>query len=132
MRKSNIIKPSTTILDDEMYERICIGIAQNIQNEMFKRRLSYRDMTELSGLHYAYFTHLFNGDQKIGLKAFISCAMGLNISPTALLPYDLNKRKTQGERFDEITKELDEASKNFLIDLCASYCRENKRIKRTI
>ena len=34
----------------------------------------------------------------------IKIAAALKISPVELFPYDQNKRKTNGQRFDEITK----------------------------
>ena len=70
-------------------------------------------------------TKIFNNKGRIGLASLIKIAAALHVSPSELFPYDQNRRKTNGQRFDEITKGMDLASVNFLLDICAGYSKLN-------
>ena len=99
---------------------------------MDKQGLTVRGLGELSGVNYSHLSRLFNGQSKIGIGTLIKLAYALHISPGDLFPYDVNRRKTNGQRFDEITKEMDIASSNFLIGFCADYAREWRRMKMLV
>lgn len=118
------------IYDEELLQRIYQGIIQNIRVEMDKRGLSIRGLSELSGVHFSHLSNMFNGKCKIGLDALIRLAAALELSPAELFPYDFNRRKTNGERFDEITKELDLPSSNAILEQVIIMVREIKRLKR--
>ena len=105
----------TPIYNEELMDNVLEGIAQNIFVEMDKQGLTVRGLGELSGVNYSHLSRLFNGQSKIGIGTLIKLAYALHISPGDLFPYDVNRRKTNGQRFDEITKEMDIASSNFLI-----------------
>lgn len=119
----------TPIYNEELMDNVLEGIAQNIFVEMDKQGLTVRGLGELSGVNYSHLSRLFNGQSKIGIGTLIKLAYALHISPGELFPYDVNRRKTNGQRFDEITKEMDIASSNFLIGFCADYAREWRRMK---
>lgn len=119
----------TPIYNEELMDNVLEGIAQNIFVEMDKQGLTVRGLGELSGVNYSHLSRLFNGQSKIGIGTLIKLAYALHISPGELFPYDVNRRKTNGQRFDEITKEMDIASSNFLIGFCADYTREWRRMK---
>lgn len=118
------------IYDDELMQRLYDGIIQNIKVEMDKQGLTIRGLSEISGVHFSHLSNMFNGKSKIGLDSLIRIAVALGKNPSELFPYDHNKRKTCGERFDEITKDLDVPSVNFLIEECILYCKEIRRLKR--
>lgn len=120
----------TPIYNDELLQRTYDGIIQNIRVEMDKENLSLRGLSEISGVHFSHLSNLFSGKCKIGLDALIRLAYALQLSPAEIFPYDFNKRKTNGQRFDEITKELDLASSNALLEQCMIICKEMKRLKR--
>lgn len=115
----------TPIYNEELMENVMVGIAQNIWVEMDKQRMTIRGLAELSNVNYSQLTKIFNNKGRIGLASLIKIAAALHVSPSELFPYDQNRRKTNGQRFDEITKGMDLASVNFLLDICAGYSKLN-------
>ena len=113
------------IYNEELMENVMVGIAQNIRVEMDKQRMTIRGLAELSTVNYSQLTKIFNNKGRIGLASLIKIAAALHVSPSELFPYDQNRRKTNGQRFDEITKGMDLASVNFLLDICAGYSKLN-------
>lgn len=120
---------SSDYVDNEFIDRILNGITQNIAVEMSKQRLTYRAISELTGIDPGYFTRILSGERKLSLTNLIKIAYGLQLSPMDLFPYDLNMRKSSGQRFDDITKDLDIAGKNYCLDMCINYCKEVRRLK---
>ena len=113
----------TPIYNEELMDNVLVGIAQNILSEMERQGLTIRGLSELSDVNYSQLTKIFNCKVYIGLKSMIKIAAALKISPVELFPYDQNKRKTNGQRFDEITKGMDLESTNYLLDVCAGYSK---------
>lgn len=120
----------TPIYNDELLQRTYDGIIQNIRVEMDKENLSIRGLSEISGVHFSHLSNMFSGKCNIGLDALIRLAYALHLSPAEVFPYDFNRRKTNGQRFDEITKELDLASSNALLEQCMIVTKEMKRLRR--
>jgi hypothetical protein len=73
---------------------------------------------------------MFSGQARIGLESVIKLAYALRVSPKDLFPYDTNSRKTNGQRFDEMTKEMDPQSCNVLLGIVADFTKEWRRLKR--
>jgi len=117
------------IYDDEMMANILDGVAKNIYIEMDKKGFSLRELSEVSGVSYSHLSRIFNSENNMSLPVFLKLAYALRVSPGDLFPYDINKRKTYGERFDEMTKEMDLPTSNFLLGFCADFTREYRRIK---
>ena len=113
----------TPIYNEELMDNVLVGIAQNILSEMERQGLTIRGLSELSDVNYSQLTKIFNCKGYIGLKSMIKIAAALKISPVELFPYDQNKRKTNGQRFEEITKGMELASTNYLLDVCAGYSK---------
>lgn len=122
---------SSDYVDNEFIDRILNGITQNIAVELSKQRLTYRNMSELTGIDPGCFTRILSGERKLSLRNLIKIAYGLQLSPMDLFPYDLNMRKSSGQRFDDITKDLDIAGKNYCLDMCINYCKEVRRLKES-
>ena len=120
---------SSDYIDNEFVDRIVSGITQNIVCEMSKQDLTYRKLSELTGVDPGYFSRMLSGERKISLTNLIKIAYGRQLSPVDLFPYDNNLRKSSGQRFDDITKDLDIAGKNFCLDMCINYCKEVRRLK---
>lgn len=118
----------TPIYNEELMNNFIDGIVQNIQMEMDKQGITVRGLGEMSGVNYSHITRILNGNSHIGLPVLIKVAYALHLSPGDLFPMDINKRKTNGQRFDEMTKRLDLESSNFLLNLCADYTKELRRI----
>lgn len=120
----------TPIYNEELMENVLVGIAQNIWVEMDKQRMTIRGLAKLSCVNYSQLTKVFNNKAHIGLSSVIKIAAALRVSPSELFPYDQNKRKTNGQRFDEITKGMDLASINYLLDVCAGYSKLNRNNRK--
>lgn len=121
----------TPIYNEDMMNYILDGILSNICIEMDKQNISVRELGDLSGVDYSHLSRVFNGHGRIGLTAMIKIAYALHVNPKDFFPYDdeSNKRKTNGERFDELTKDMDISSSNFLLSLCVNYSKEWRRLK---
>lgn len=107
------------IYDDEQMQAIMDGIVQNIWQKMDAQGLKATALSDLSTVPISNLSKIFNYKASITLKTLIKLAFALEVSPIELFPYDLNRRKTNGDRFEEITNGLDVASINYLLDQAA-------------
>lgn len=103
---------------------------QNYEKEIAELSQKNASLAELSCVNYSQLTKVFNNKAHIGLSSVIKIAAALRVSPSELFPYDQNKRKTNGQRFDEITKGMDLASINYLLDVCAGYSKLNRNNRK--
>ena len=117
------------VYNPERMDGVMNGIVQNIRIEMDKQEMTLSNLAELADVDCAHLSRVFKGTGRIGLTVLIKVAYVLKISPSELFPYDFNSRKTNGQRFDEITKELDLSSSNYLLLFCSDYVKEWRRIK---
>lgn len=130
--KNNHIREKSEPLiayDDEMINRFISGIVQNIKTETFRCGLSNYELAAMSNISYIHISKLFNGAVGIGLEGLIKLSFALGKHPANFMPLDVNHRKTNGERFDELTKDLDIDSCNFLLQMVAEYCKQFRRVK---
>lgn len=114
---------NSAIYDPGLMENYLVGIAQNVQIEMDKRNMSLRRLAELSDVNPSHLCKVLSHKSHIGLTTLIkiSCALGVGVND--LLPTDTNKRKTNGERFDDLTKTQDVRVVNFLLKFAADIVR---------
>ena len=115
------------VFNDDMMDALFSGISQNIAIEMKKKNISKQDLANAANMNYTHLTNILKGSTHIGLNTLLRIAIVLNVSVSELVPIESVNSKTNGQRFDELTKELDAASSNFLIDFVASYCRDYHR-----
>lgn len=113
----------SAIYNEELLDVYLAGIVQNVHIEMCKRGMSSRQLANLAGLNPTHLSRIFGGKVNIGLGALIKLSCALQMGVNELLPTDSNRRKTNGERFDDITKELDVASCNYLLGISADYVK---------
>jgi transcriptional regulator with XRE-family HTH domain len=113
----------TPIYDEKLMDSVYSGIAQNIYMEMYKQGMSIRGLAELSCVNYSNLTKIFSNKARVGLSSLIKIAAALRVSPADLFPYSSNKRKTNGQLFDELTKPMDIKSINYLLDMTAGYAK---------
>ena len=117
------------IYDEEQMRAILDGIAQNIWQKMDARNLKLSALSDLSTVPTGVLSKIFNYKTSVSLKTLIKLAFALEVSPIELFPYDLNRRKTNGDRFEEITNGLDVASVNYLLEQAAGYAKLRKNQK---
>ena len=129
-RKNNTKEEYTSEEMNQMIDQVLEGIVQKITVIMDQQQITIRGLGEMADVNYSHLSRMFNRQTRIGLTTLIKVAYALHISPCDLFPYDVNKRKTNGQRFDEITKDIDVKKRNFLLTICADYVREWRRIKR--
>lgn len=120
----------TPIYDQDLMDSLLDGIAQNIYIEMEKQHMTIRGLGEMAGINYSTLYYILEGKKRIGIKSLIKISCALHLSPCDLFPYDTNTRKTNGQRFDEMTKGLDIQSSNFLLNVVADYVKEYRRLRR--
>lgn len=119
---------NSPIYDEIRMKAILDGISQNIWQKMDAKNMSVRNLAEVSGTTYCGLSNIFNYKKTIGLRSLIKIAYALECSPVDFFPYDLNRRKSNGDRFDEITKNLDLDSVNYLLELSINFAKlKNKR-----
>lgn len=82
-------------------------------------------MAELANLANLNPSHLYKVETRqsnIGLVAFLKVIFALQIPVDRILPITFNqKMKTNGERFEDITRQLDAASINFILTTVKSW-----------
>lgn len=122
----------TPIYNEAMMDSVLDGIVQNIYLEMDKQGITVRELAERSGVDYSHLSRMFSGKSHIGITTLLKLVSVLHVSPNDLFPYDANKRKTDGQRYDEITREMDVKSNDFLLGLIADIVREWRRVKSNI
>lgn len=124
LNKEHLIE--SPIYNDEQMRAILDGIAQNIWQKMDARNLKMSALSDLSTVPTGVLSKIFNYKTSVSLKTLIKLAFALEVSPIELFPYDLNRRKTNGDRFEEITNGLDVASVNYLLEQAAGYTKLRK------
>lgn len=129
-RRNNTKEEYTSEEMNQMIDQVLEGIVQKITVIMDQQQITIRGLGEMADVNYSHLSRMFNRQTRIGLTTLIKVAYALHISPCDLFPYDVNKRKTNGQRFDEITRDIDVKKRNFLLTICADYVREWRRIKR--
>lgn len=126
---ANIIE--SPIYDIEMRKYIYNGIAQNIRVEMGKRELTITKLAELAGVEYSHLANILKEKQQIGLQTLICVAYAMEMTPAELFPFDFNKRKSNGARFDDLTKECDLITVNIILGIVADIVRDMRRIRHS-
>ena len=126
---SNIVE--SPIYDPEMRKYIYNGIAQNIRVEMEKRELTITQLAELAGVEYSHLANILREKQQIGLQTLICVAYAMEMTPSELFPFDFNTRKSNGARFDDLTKECDLQTVNTILGIVADLVRDERRIKHS-
>lgn len=129
-RRNNTKEKCTSEEMNQMIDQVLEGIVQKITVIMDQQQITIRGLGEMADVSYVHLSRMFNRQTRIGLTTLIKVAYALHISPCDLFPYDINKRKTNGQRFDEITRDIDVKKRNFLLTICVDYVREWRRIKR--
>lgn len=119
----------SAIYDPNLMENYLVGIAQNIQIEMDRRNISLRKLAEISDINPSHLCKVLSHKSHIGLTTLIKISCGLGVRVNDLLPTDTNKRKTNGDKFDDLTKALDVQIVNLLLGFLADFVRLNRRIK---
>ena len=62
------------------------------------------------------------------MNALYNIACILEKNPADFLPTTVSSKQTNGQIYDEITKELDQASNNAILDGVASWVKEWRRL----
>ncbi|MBR2044718.1 MAG: helix-turn-helix transcriptional regulator [Agathobacter sp.] len=120
---------NTPLCSDEFMQQFYDGIVSNILIEMDKQAMSCRGLAAMTGVTVPHISRILASKARPGLEVLVKIAYALKVSPSDLLPCDINKRKSPGERYDEITKELDVKSNNFLLNYCAEFVKLYRGIK---
>jgi transcriptional regulator with XRE-family HTH domain len=130
--KLNLYIVESPIYDMEMRKYIYNGIAQNIRVEMEKRGLTVRRLAMLSGVEYSHLANILKEKQQIGLQTLICVAYAMEMTPAELFPFDFNTRKSNGARFDDLTKECDLTTVNTILGMVADIVKDIRRIKHSL
>jgi hypothetical protein len=107
------------IYDEDLYNYLCQGIVQNLNIEIGKRNLYMSHVAYFAEIEPSTLYKTLSGQVEISMKTFLKVCMVLQVSPGEMFPFDMTQYKTNGQRFDEITKTLDVASINYLLDMAA-------------
>ena len=121
----------TPIYDDELMKYVYKAISQSIKLEMEKSDISVKDLAYLSCCDYTYIANIISEKKQIGLKTLIKISYALGISPGDLFPYDFNLRKSNGARFDDLTRECDLKTVNTILGIVADIVKDMRRIKHS-
>ena len=122
---------NSPLYDPELRRSIYNGIAQNIRVEMEKRELTITSLASLAGVEYSHLANILKEKQQIGLQTLISVAYAMELTPAELFPFDFNTRKSNGARFDDLTKECDLTTVNIILGIVADIVKDMRRIKHS-
>ena len=122
---------NSPLYDPELRRYIYNGIAQNIRVEMEKRELTITSLASLAGVEYSHLANILKEKQQIGLQTLISVAYAMELTPAELFPFDFNTRKSNGARFDDLTKECDLTTVNIILGIVADIVKDMRRIKHS-
>ena len=114
---------------EEAEELFYQGIAQNLKIEIDKKGYSLKKVSDWSGISTAHLFRILKGDARIGMNALYNIACMLEKNPADFLPTTINSKQTNGQIYDEITKELDQTSNNVLLDSVATWVKEWRRLQ---
>ena len=117
------------IYSNEMVDQYKWGIVQRIYEETFRQGMSIRQLSINSEVSYTHIYKMMRGKNRIGLDILIKLAYGLGKSPGYFFPEETQAPKTDGDRFDEIVRDMDLQSRNYLLDFSINYSKECKRLK---
>lgn len=117
------------IYNNEILDQYKWGIVQNLYSEMYRQDMSIRQLSNKSDVNYTHIYKLIRGKTRIGLDILIKLSYALKHTPGYFFPEEVQAPKTDGDKFDEIVRDMDPQSKNYLLDLCINYSREWKRLK---
>lgn len=120
---------NSPIYNEEKLDEIMREITKNITREVEKQNISLKKLSEMTEIHYTHIYKITKGQCNVGLPALIKIAYALNISPEQLFPFEILHRKTLGDRFDDITRELDVDDCNYLIKMITDFVAHCRRIK---
>lgn len=110
----------------EQMQIIYNGIAQNIYRMMDSKGMTLGCLASISGVTASSLSKILNYHSPIGLKSLLRISFAFECSPVELFPDDLNKRKTNGDRFEELTRDMDVATVNFLLEQAAGLSKLRK------
>ena len=114
--------------NEESEELFYQGIAQNLQIEIDKKGYSLKQISDWSGISTVHLFRVLKGEARIGMNALYKIACILEKNPADFLPTTVSSKQTNGQIYDEITKELDQASNNAILDGVASWVKEWRRL----
>ena len=117
------------LYSEEKLHEVLNEIAKNIIRECERNGISLKELSEVSGVHYTHLYKISNGTGHIGLPSLIKISYALKISPDRFFPFEVMHRKTNGEKFDELTRDLEVEDCNFLIKFVNDYANQCRRIK---
>lgn len=123
---------NTPIYDQELRKYIYNGLAQNVRIELEKRNISILELSDLAGVTYSHLNKFLKNEHQIGLNVLINIAYALELSPADLFPYDSNQRKSNGARFDDLTRECDLKTVNMILGIVADIVKDSRRVKHSI
>lgn len=111
------------VFDDEMMKKYMLILSQNIEDERVKQGIAIADLAEMSNVTYAHLTQVLNGRYNIGLNTLIKLMLVLNMSPEQVFPFEMTGKRSNGDRYNELTKGLDVATNNFILGIVADYSK---------
>ncbi len=124
------VNENNPVYNEKLRRNINSTVKQNIYLEIEKRGLSLADFSVMADVSYSnLWTTFFGQEHMLSMDSLIKFAYALEIPIAQLFPEEITSIETNGDRFDNITKGLDEASINFLLNFVINYVNENKRLR---
>ena len=116
--------------DETEIDMFFCGLVQKILRKMDERGLTASALSSLSGVTSSNLSLYFNYKRRPTLTTLYYIAHALDVPLVELLPDSYNNnRKTNGDRFEELTSDLSEYSVNYLLEIVAGFIRVQKHKK---
>lgn len=118
----------TIVYDDDKLELLVKEIGKNVRKEREKRNWSSTELSNRSNINNSHIYKIESGLGNIGIAAVLKFCIAFGISPNDLIPLDdVQKVRTNGDRFDEITRNAGVETVNFLLDMAEQVVHLNKK-----
>lgn len=102
-------------------------IGNNLKREFENQGMSYRKLSDFTNISESHCCRIIKGTANVGLDTLFKIAYAFDKDPAEFLPTYNSKSKTNGQIYEELTKELDPMSNRILLDWISSYVKEYRR-----
>ncbi len=125
------VDEDSPVFNKEIRKGISAIIKNNLYLEIQNRGLSLMEFSALSDTTYSNVWTTFNKETEhmLSFDSYIKFCYALDMPMTYFFPQEDAGKKTNGNRFDELTKELDVESVNYLLNMVLNYVAEYKRLR---
>lgn len=118
--------------DEDKMDCLLAEIGTRVKKERQLQNYTVSELAEMTSMNLAHLYRIEKGERPIGLRVLIKIAWALNRPIQKFIPFEeVDRPKTNGERFEEMTRNLDTATINMLFEIVENLIKYNENIQST-